>query len=115
MSDHLACHEGKCYSVPELWEVSKDLSIEEWDIDKFNDHLYKDHWYSFRDSQGNDMVQIPNFSSMLNHFKRVMDADLAYPILVYNGKILDGVHRLMKLHLLGRKTALVRILDEVLK
>ncbi len=66
------------------------------------------------DSRGNDMVQIPNFSSMLEHFKRALFADLKYPILVYKGKILDGMHRLMKLHMLQRKTALVRVLDDVI-
>lgn len=37
----------------------------------------------------------------LYHFKRVMNCDLTYPILMHETAIIDGTHRIMKAALLG--------------
>lgn len=48
------------------------------------------------------------------HWRRTLDADLAYPIDLLQGDrlvILDGVHRLLKADILGMSTVAARILD----
>lgn len=42
---------------------------------------------------------INNKKKYPEHWKRIKNADLKYPILMYNGTIFDGVHRLAKLYI----------------
>jgi hypothetical protein len=48
------------------------------------------------------------------HWRRMLDADLDYPIDLLQGTrliILDGVHRLLKAEVLGMQTIAARVLD----
>jgi hypothetical protein len=47
-------------------------------------------------------------------YKRIVEADLSFPIIVYDRHIVDGVHRLSKAHLDGRETIQVYQFDDVL-
>ena len=38
----------------------------------------------------------------LYHFKRMINADLSYPILIHETAVVDGVHRILKAALLGK-------------
>lgn len=49
------------------------------------------------------------------HWRRTLDADLAYPIDLLEGKrlvILDGVHRLLKADILGMSAVAAHVLDQ---
>ena len=47
-----------------------------------------------------------------DEIKRINDAELKYPIIVYNDNIVDGVHRLSKSYLLNKKTIKAYIFDD---
>ena len=47
-----------------------------------------------------------------DEIKRINDAELKYPIIVYNNNIVDGVHRLSKSYLLNKKTIKAYIFDD---
>lgn len=36
-----------------------------------------------------------------DHVERIFNCDLSYPILIWDGNVLDGYHRILKAHLLG--------------
>jgi hypothetical protein len=45
--------------------------------------------------------------------KRIHDANLRYPIIMdYRGRVVDGIHRVTKAHLEGKKTIRAYILDK---
>ena len=51
-----------------------------------------------------------------DEIKRINDANLKFPIIVYNNNIVDGVHRLTKSCLLNKKTIKAYIFDkEIMK
>ena len=47
-----------------------------------------------------------------DEIKRINEANLKYPIIVYNNNIVDGVHRLTKSFLLNKKTIKAYIFDD---
>jgi hypothetical protein len=47
-----------------------------------------------------------------DEIKRINEANLKYPIIVYNNNIVDGVHRLSKSYLLNKKTIKAYIFDD---
>lgn len=48
-----------------------------------------------------------------DHILRIFQADLSYPILVWDKQILDGYHRLIKAHLEGRSSIRVLKIKEL--
>ena len=52
----------------------------------------------------NDVLNNPNNKKYANEIKRIKEADLSYPIIIYKNNIVDGVHRLTKAHLENKKT-----------
>jgi hypothetical protein len=86
------------WSVPRLFELSKDLPIMEVPLD----HLYV--WHSYESLSLRDMVM---------HMQAVFDADLSHPIILdEDGVIMDGRHRVMKALLTEQKTIKVVRFDE---
>ena len=61
------------------------------DINEFNET----YWYS-------DEGDSPTCRSITEHIKLVNEADLSYPIIICpEGKLMDGMHRVVKAHLEG--------------
>lgn len=73
----------------------------------------------FWDSEGTDEYNLKPSDVVAHpekeptHFKKIMEADLSYPIDVMENKgrwlILDGLHRLVRLNMLGKQEVRVRI------
>ena len=54
-------------------------------------------WYNKETKEvysANDVLKNPK--KYPNDIKRIKEADMKYPIIMYNGEIVDGVHRLVK-------------------
>lgn len=98
------------WHVPRLIEAAASLTPEEVPVASFRD----------LDEQVWEHLLTPR--TVVNHLRRVLQADLSYPIIVSeDGWVMDGCHRLSKALLEGRETVLaVRFLknpppDEVVK
>ena len=50
-----------------------------------------------------DVLEDPTNKKYMDDIKRIENADLKYPIIVYNNFVVDGVHRLTKSYLLKKK------------
>jgi len=50
-----------------------------------------------------DVLKNPNKKQYKKEIQRIENADLKYPIIIYNNNIVDGVHRLTKANLQGKK------------
>ena len=77
--------------------LTKELEIENIDLSKINE-FEETYWY-------NEEGDSPTCRSITQHIKLVNDSDLNYPIIVCpDGKLMDGMHRVVKANLLELKT-----------
>ncbi|MCX6784215.1 MAG: hypothetical protein NT141_04115 [candidate division WWE3 bacterium] len=99
------------------WEESKvwalDLPIEEIPISELEWHFDVPFWFmpgGYYDLKPRDVIN--NKILYEKEYERTMNSDLKYPldIMLWKGRwlLLDGLHRLVKAYILGRKTIKVR-------
>ena len=50
-----------------------------------------------------DVISDPKNKKYIEDFNRIHNSNLNYPIIIDNTNVIDGVHRLTKAHLLGKK------------
>jgi hypothetical protein len=82
--------------VSRLWQLSAKLPIFEYEVASFNG-FDQDVWFANQ--------QKPTINNILKHLKKIEKADFEYPIILsQNGTVLDGVHRICRAYLDGRKT-----------
>lgn len=70
-----------------------------------------DTTYLFKDSI--NIIQNLWKSEINEHLDRVKEENLNYPVIMYNGKIVDGVHRVVKAYLTGQIQVKVKHLKEL--
>ena len=88
------------WDVTKLIEDSAGLTVKEVKLDKIKE-LDECFWY---DEGGSE----PTCRNIVEHIKLIEAADLLYPIILSNdGRVMDGMHRVCKALLEGRKTILV--------
>ena len=64
------------------------------------------YWFG----EGGDL---PTCKRIMEHAKQVEDTDLSYPILLCaKGRVMDGMHRIMKAYCLGHETITAKRLPE---
>lgn len=107
------------YSVNKLWDKTKHVATRRINLDKVRQNLDKDFWTVFVNKKPtyitpNQVIKNPYVSP--HDFCKIMNADLSYPIIVYDDHgdldILDGLHRLAKSVILKRKTINVKFVTE---
>jgi hypothetical protein len=82
------------WDVETLWTHSESLPVTQWEIpDSF---LEEWNWGSDHPSE---------------HIERCLEADLCYPILVWDGIIVDGCHRAVKSIALGFSTIPCKVIN----
>jgi hypothetical protein len=97
-SDQMCSLGRHSWSVPRLFELSRNLPIMEVPINHLS--LY----YTYEKLTLRDMVM---------HMNAVNNADLDKPIILdEDGELMDGRHRLMKAMLLGKETIKAVRFDE---
>jgi disulfide oxidoreductase YuzD len=70
--------------------------------------------YPDRNIEYSPFEVIDNPNKYKDEIDRITNANLNYPIIVYNNNIVDGVHRLTKAELLRKKSIKVFIFDDSL-
>jgi len=79
-----------------LWALSKGLPEFEYEVSSFNG-FDEDYWFG-------DRIK-PTINKVIEHYQKIQFADYNYPIILSaEGLIMDGVHRIIRAHLEGRKT-----------
>lgn len=79
-----------------LWELAKNLPIFEYKVETFNG-FDQDVWFGSQHK--------PTVNKVLEHYKKIEKANFDHPIILSHDElILDGVHRICRAHLDGRKT-----------
>jgi len=91
---------GELYHVSALIDVAREVKTEKVDPKSIYRHF-------------NLMGEHGDLSDFVEEMKRVLNADLKHPILIYRGFVMDGKHRLAKALYLEKKTIDVRYLEEL--
>lgn len=103
-------YNNNTYSVPILLQNTKYLKIHKVQVETLFDQLKRPVWsYTKPGTQEitpYDVIQNPKLSP--NHYNRIINADIKYPILIHNGTIIDGMHRLSRAYILKAPHLLVR-------
>jgi len=82
--------------VKRLWTLSAGLPEFDYEVSLF-DGYNEDYWFG-------DRVK-PTINKVIEHYNKIQHADYRYPIILSEtGLIMDGVHRIIRAHLEGRKT-----------
>lgn len=86
------------WNLQEIWNSTKDFQVKKILVDELWQERYAEAWCW----QHEDETLSNDF--FLQHMQRVLDADLNYPIILSEEKLIfDGVHRLVKAKHLGIK------------
>jgi len=94
----------KYWLVDELWENAKELPVEYMPVEALVGQLNGTCW-----TDGDEDVT-PQW--VLGHTRRILKADLNYPILINSeNMILDGIHRLCKAVIEGKVEVAVQRID----
>ena len=82
--------------VERLWKLAGDLPVFEFEVATF-DCFDEDVWFGG--------THKPTVNKVLEHYRKIANATFEYPIIFsQDGSIFDGVHRICRAHLDGRKT-----------
>lgn len=84
------------WDVEKLWVEFESLEPVDWEVPK----SFKEEW--------NWGQTHPS-----NHLERCLNADLSYPILVWDGAIIDGCHRTIKALAKNQKTIKARVITNM--
>ena len=84
------------WNIENLWLEVENLEPVEWEIPEH----FKDSW-----SWGQ--------SHPAEHLERCLEADLSYPILIWDGAIIDGCHRTVKALALGKTSIQAKIITNI--
>ena len=102
----------RTYSMPYLWEKAKNLPVSEMeptDVPEFEFLMDCDAAAIWGKRPDVGRAFEFKMSDFRHHAKRVMEADLEYPVILNpEGGMMDGIHRLMKALILGEKVKVVQ-------
>ncbi len=98
--------DGKWYSVSRIVELSKKIKPKQVIVDDYVHLLSQPVWAPVRPI---DVLMFPK--EYPEHDNRIKKANMKFPILVNNGNIIDGIHRLCKAYRKKQKKISARIID----
>ncbi len=85
----------RTWQVKRLWELTRDFPRFQYRVSSF-DKFDEDLWFCG--------VNKPTVGRVLEHMQRIETADLKYPIILSeDGRVMDGVHRILKARRLGQE------------
>lgn len=82
------------WEIEPLWDYTSELKSTQWEIPD----TFKDAWYWGQEHPA-------------DHLQRCLEADLSYPILVWDGVVIDGCHRIVKALAMGETTIEAKIIE----
>jgi hypothetical protein len=90
-------HGFDAWDVDRLIELSKPLPVKEVELATI-DEIDSVYWFD-------DRSQRPTVRRVVDHARLIEAVDLSYPIILgFDGRVMDGMHRIAKALLLGRET-----------
>lgn len=95
------------WDVEKLWKLSENLAVTTIQIDSIKE-LDQDCWFGY------GSTTLPTIRNVAKHCKRIIEADMQYPILLTaDGQLVDGGHRIAKAYLNGQTEIDAVFLDDL--
>jgi hypothetical protein len=80
-----------------LWKLAETMPVEEVALNSFD--------WTNENFQCGSLSKPPLWRDIGNHTKRILAADLQYPIIINaKGDVMDGMHRILKCYVFGLPT-----------
>lgn len=90
-------HGLDAWDVDRLIELSKALPVKDVKLASI-DEIDSVYWFD-------DRAERPTVRNVVDHARLIEDVDLSYPIILgFDGRVMDGMHRIAKALLLGRES-----------
>lgn len=121
----MAHHNEYEIDVYKLIHATKDLPVEEIGIHDVKGELDSDCWTDANNKKITPRVVIDVYKTLGfekavetypqydSHLRQIRSADYSHPILLFQGKIIDGMHRLAKAMIDGQQTLKTRVIHEM--
>jgi hypothetical protein len=85
------------WDVDRLIELSSELPVRNVELESI-DEIDSVYWFD-------DRFERPTVRKVVDHARLIEEVDLAYPIILgFDGRVMDGMHRIAKALLQGRTT-----------
>lgn len=123
---HLASHNEMTVDVYRLIHATESVPVQEMEVTEFQSELDEECWTDTSGEKISPSYVIGKIKEeedldtaarehpeLAEHIRRLGQADYSHPIIVYNGHILDGVHRLAKAVVDGEARVKVKILENI--
>jgi hypothetical protein len=89
-------HGLDAWDVDRLVELSRELPVKEVELAAIEE-IDSVYWF--------DEFERPTVRRVVDHVRLIEEVDLSYPIILgFDGRVMDGMHRVAKALLLGRTT-----------
>ena len=96
---------GHVWNVRKLLEAAENLPVIDVPLTDIAE-IHEPYWFG-------ETGDVPTCARIMAHAKQVEEVDLSYPILLCaEGRVMDGMHRIMKAHGENRPTIAARKLIE---
>jgi hypothetical protein len=90
-------HGFDAWDVDRLIELGKELPIRDVDLASI-DEIDSVYWFD-------DQLERPTVRRVVDHARLIEDVDVSHPIILgFDGRVMDGMHRIAKALLQGQKT-----------
>ena len=98
--------ERHTWFIQSLVEATRDLPVVDIALHDINDCLDENAWFHGKNE--------PTVRAFIEHYRRVDQADLAYPIIINpQFGVIDGLHRIVKAYVSGLTSIKAVILTEL--
>lgn len=99
-NEHTFSDGERTWAVRDLWAVASTLQARRVQLADIEADKLMDSYVWTRDGEWTQALSV---REILDHARRVEEADLEYPIILTpDGRVADGVHRIVKALRLGR-------------
>ena len=89
------------WNVAELLAMARDLPVEQVPLSQIKE-IDEPYWFDLSDV-------VPTCRAVMDHARLSEAADLSWPVLLCaEGRVMDGMHRIMKAFVIGRPHILAR-------
>jgi len=101
-------HDGfDAWNVDRLVQLSRDLPVREIELSSICE-LDTVYWFD-------DETDPPTVRSVVDHIRLIQEVDMSHPIILgYDGRVMDGMHRIARALLTGKETIKAVQFDEPL-
>lgn len=92
--------------IQSLVKATKNLPVVDIELNELKSYLNQNAWFHGKNK--------PTLRTFIQHYRRVEQADLSYPIIINpQYGVLDGLHRMAKAHVSGLSSIKAVILIEL--